>query len=88
MARNRSAVAALQKLEADRQALDRKQRELEDEAALEIGKVILGTGLEGFSKKALRRIAEALARRGEAASLELIDARPDSRPKSAASTSS
>ncbi len=88
MARNRSAVAALQKLEADRQALDWKQRELEDEAALEIGRVILGTGLEGFSKKGLKRIAEALARRGEAASLELVEASPDSHPRAAASKAS
>ena len=37
MPRNRSAIAALQKLEADREALDSKQRELEVQAARELG---------------------------------------------------
>ena len=49
MSSKRSAVAALQKLEADRLALDQRQKELEQQAALELGSVILGTGLETFS---------------------------------------
>ena len=58
MPRNRSAIAALQKLEADREALDTKQRELEAQAAKELGQIILGTGLETFSKKGLKQVAE------------------------------
>jgi len=54
MPRNRSAIAALQKLEADREALDAKQRELEAQAARELGEIILGSGLESLSKKGLR----------------------------------
>ncbi len=72
MPRNRSAISALQKLEADRKELDERQRLLEDEAAREIGRVILGTGLERFSQKGLKRIAGMLAERGEAGAIELL----------------
>ena len=79
MPRSTSAVSALQKLEAERKALDAKQRELESKAAQEVGEVILGTGLEAFSAKGLRQVAEALGRLGEAASIEKLGARPQAR---------
>lgn len=72
MPRNTSAIAALKKLEADREALEAKRRELEEVAARELGRVILGSGLESFSKKALRRTAEILGKLGETAALERL----------------
>lgn len=79
MPRSTSAVSALQKLEAERNALDARQRELEIKAAQEVGEVILGTGLEAFSAKGLRQVAEALGKLGEAASIEKLNARPQAR---------
>jgi len=81
MPRSKSAIAALQKLEADREALDTKQRELEDLAAREVGQMILGTGLETFSRKGLRRIAVELAQRGEEASMDLLFSGPNTPAK-------
>jgi len=75
MPRNRSAIAALQKLEADREALDSKQRELEVQAARELGEIILGSGLESFSKKGLRKVAEELGKLGEDAAIEKLTGR-------------
>ncbi|VVT00865.1 DUF6437 family protein [Erythrobacter sp. EC-HK427] len=72
MPRNKSAIAALQKLEADRKALDTRQRQLEAEAARELGEIILGSGLETFSKKGLRQVAEALGKLGEAAATQRL----------------
>lgn len=74
MPRNRSAVAALQKLEAERETLDARQRELEAAAAQELGQVILGSGLENFSKKGLRQVADVLGKLGEKAALERLGA--------------
>lgn len=82
MPRNQSAIAALKKLEADRNALDRKQLELEEQAALEIGRIILGTGLENFSVKGLTTVARSLARRGEPGALTLLNAAPVEHPRS------
>ena len=65
MPSKRSAVAALQKLEADRLALDQRQKELEKQAAIELGQVILGTGLETFSKRGLSEVANELGKLGE-----------------------
>ena len=76
MARNRSAVAALQKLEENRKALDQKQRELEAQAAREIGDAILGSGLERFSGKGLKRVAKVLGTMGEEAALSQLTADP------------
>ena len=72
MPSKRSAVAALQKLEADRLALDQRQKELEQQAALELGSVVLGTGLEKFSKKGLARVAVELAKLGEDEALKRL----------------
>jgi len=82
MPRNRSAVAALQKLEADRKALDARQRELEAQAAKELGEVILGSGLETFSKKGLKRVAQALGALGEPAAIKKLCSPPDGRSAS------
>lgn len=80
MPRKNSAVEALRKLEADREALAARQRELEKEAALELGQVILGSGLERFSTKGLRRVAEALGAMGEQAALERLAGTRAARP--------
>ena len=72
MPRKNSAVDALSKLEADRAALAARQRELEKEASIEVGQVILGSGLEHFSSKGLRRLAEALGAMGEQAALDRV----------------
>ncbi|MEO1731822.1 MAG: DUF6437 family protein, partial [Pseudomonadota bacterium] len=79
MPSKRSAVAALQKLEADRLALDQRQKELEQQAALELGSVILGTGLETFSKKGLARLGAELAKLGEDEALKRLGASTSSR---------
>ena len=50
-----SAVAALRKLEAERMAIEERRRALEEQAALELGRIILGTGVEAFSRKGLVR---------------------------------
>ena len=74
MPSKRSAVAALKKLEADRLALDQRQKELEKQAALELGSVILGTGLETFSQKGLAKAAVELAKLGEDEALKRLGA--------------
>ena len=65
MPSQRSAIAALKKLEADREALDQRQRELEEKAAIELGQMLLGTGIETFSKKGIRKAGELLGKLGE-----------------------
>ena len=80
MPRKNSAVEALRKLETEREALAARQRELEEKASLEIGQVILGSGLERFSNKGLRRIAEALGALGEQAALERLASTKPARP--------
>ena len=77
MPSQRSAIAALKKLEADREALDQRQREFEQKAAIELGQVLLGTGIETFSKKDIRKVGELLGKLGEAESLRRLEvARP------------
>ena len=85
MPRKYNAIAALQKLENERAALDEKQRKIEVLAAQEIGQVILGSGLEKFSKKNLRKLAIALGELGEEASLARLV--PDQNSKPSAATS-
>ena len=72
MPSKRTAVAALRKLEADRLAMDERKRELERQAALEIGTIVLGTGLEAFSKKGLAQVAGALGKLGEDAAIKRL----------------
>lgn len=77
MPSQRSAIAALKKLEADREALDQRQRELEEKAAIELGQVLLGTGIETFSKKGIRKAGELLGKLGEEEGLQRLEsARP------------
>lgn len=65
MTRKTGAIAALKKLEAEREKLNQKQRELEAKAATELGRVLLGTGVESFSAKHLKQIGMALGKLGE-----------------------
>ncbi|UAB78998.1 hypothetical protein INR77_04690 [Erythrobacter sp. SCSIO 43205] len=65
MPSKRNAIAALKKLETERLALDKRKRELEEKASLELGRAILGTGIETFSKKGLVKIATELGKLGE-----------------------
>ena len=74
MPSQRSAIAALKKLEADREALDQRQRELEEKAAIELGQMLLGTGIETFSKKAIRKAGELLGKLGEEEGLRRLEA--------------
>ena len=77
MPSQRSAIAALKKLEADREALDQRQRELEEKAAIELGQMLLGTGIEAFSKKGIRKAGELLGKLGEDEGLRRLEgARP------------
>jgi hypothetical protein len=76
MPTKRSAIDALRKLEADRQALDERQRELEEKAALELGQLILGSGVEAFSKKGLKLASDILGKLGEAEALRRLGSEP------------
>lgn len=77
MPSQRSAIAALKKLEADREALDQRQRELEEKAAIELGQILLGTGIETFSKKGTKKAGELLGKLGEEEGLRRLEgARP------------
>ena len=87
MPSKRNAVAALKKLEADRLALDKRRQELEERAALELGRVILGTGLEAFSKKGLSKVASELGNLGEEEAMERLVHKPASASRSAHSQS-
>ena len=73
MPSQRSAIVALKKLEADREALDQRQRELEEKAAIELGQMLLGTGIESFSKKGIRKAGELLGKLGEAECLRRLE---------------
>lgn len=83
MPRRNSAIAALQKLEEERSALDAKQRDLEVKAAQEIGQIILGSGLERYSKTNLRKLAGALGKIDEETALSLLLPGKDTKPPSA-----
>lgn len=72
MPSKRSAVAALRKLEAERRVMDERKRELEEKAALEIGTILLGTGLEAFSRKGLTQVAVTLGKLGEEAAIKRL----------------
>ena len=76
MPTKRSAVDALRKLEAERQALDERQRALEERAALELGQLILGSGVEAFSRKGLKQASEMLGKLGEAEALRRLGSEP------------
>ena len=65
MTRKTGAVAELKKLETERKKLDERQRELEARAASELGRALLGTGVESFSAKSLKQIGMTLGKLGE-----------------------
>lgn len=88
MPTKRSAVDALRKLEADRQALDERQRELEEKAALELGQLILGSGVEAFSRKGLKEASEMLGKLGEAEALRRLGSEPSASRRSGTAASS
>tara|TARA_R110000787_G_scaffold227800_2_gene335461 strand:+ start:34000 stop:34233 length:234 start_codon:yes stop_codon:yes gene_type:complete len=69
MPTKRSALAALKRLETEKTALAEKQQTLEQNAALEIGQIFLGSGMESFAPKNLKRIAIALGALSEADAL-------------------
>ena len=69
MPAKRSALAALKRLETEKAALAETQQTLEQNAALEIGQIFLGSGIESFTPKNLKRIAIALGALGEADAL-------------------
>ena len=74
MAREGQALKGLRKLQADRLALEEKQRSLEAQAALELGQLLLGTGLETFAPSAIRKIAMQLGTLGEELALKHVSA--------------
>ena len=88
MPTKRSAIDALRKLEADRQALDERQRELAEKAVLELGRMILGTGVERFSRKGLKQAGEMLAKLGEEEGLRRLGIGPATVRRVAASSPS
>ncbi len=73
MPSQRSAIAALKKLEADHEALDQRRRELEEKAAIELGQMLLGSGIETFSKKGVRKVGELLGKLGEEEGLRRLE---------------
>ena len=87
MPSKRNAVAALKKLEADRLALDKRKQELEEQAALELGRIILGTGLETFSKKGLSKVASELGTLGEEEAIKRLVQKPASASRATQSQS-
>ncbi|ASK87157.1 MULTISPECIES: DUF6437 family protein [unclassified Sphingorhabdus] len=72
MTRKTGALAALKKLESERAKLDTKQQELEAKAAAELGRMFLGSGVEAFSAKSLKRIGTALGKMNEEQALAIL----------------
>ena len=72
MTRKTGALAALKKLESERAKLDTKQQELETKAAIELGRILLGTGVETFSAKSLKLIGTALGKMNEEQALAAL----------------
>tara|TARA_R100001244_G_scaffold47710_2_gene42562 strand:+ start:67961 stop:68206 length:246 start_codon:yes stop_codon:yes gene_type:complete len=72
MTRKTGALAALKKLESERAKLDTKQQELETKAATELGRILLGTGVETFSAKSLKRMGTVLGKMNEEQALATL----------------
>jgi hypothetical protein len=72
MTRKTGALAALKKLESERAKLDTKQQELETKAATELGRMLLGSGIEAFSSKSLKLIGTALGQMNEEQALATL----------------
>lgn len=59
------ALPALAKIRSERDALAKREAELTDKAARELGLLVLGTGAENFSPSAFKKILSALGSLGE-----------------------
>ena len=59
------ALSALAKIKSERDALAKREAELTDRAARELGLLVLGTGAENFSPSAFKKILSALGSLGE-----------------------
>lgn len=59
------ALSALAKIRCERDALAKREAELTDKAAHELGLLVLGTGAENFSPSAFKKILAALGSLGE-----------------------
>ena len=59
------ALSALAKIRSERDALAKREAELTDKAARELGLLVLGTGAENFSPSAFKKILSALGSLGE-----------------------
>ena len=63
------ALAALARLKTERDALARREAELTDTAARELGLLVLGSGLERFSPAGFKKVVTALGSLGESEAL-------------------
>ncbi len=72
MTRKTGALAALKRLESERAKIDTKQQELETRAATELGRMLLGSGIETFSAKSLKQIGLALGKMTEEQALAAL----------------
>lgn len=81
MTRKTGALAALRKLEAEQVKLDAKQQELETRAATELGRMLLGSGVEAFSPKSLKQIGIALGKMGENQALVRLGVESSTMPR-------
>lgn len=59
------ALSALAKIRSERDALAKREAELTDKAAHELGLLVLGTGVENFSASAFKKILSVLGSLGE-----------------------
>ncbi|HEY9092128.1 DUF6437 family protein [Parasphingorhabdus sp.] len=87
MTRKTGALAALKKLETERAKLDTKQQELETRAATELGRMLLGSGVEAFSPKSLKQIGAALGKMGEEQVLIKLEIGSSTAPRNSISQS-
>ena len=60
-----AALSALAKIRSERDALAKREAELIDKAAHELGLLVLGTGAENFSPSAFIKMLSALGSLGE-----------------------
>lgn len=72
MTRKTGALAALKRLENERAKLDTRQKELENKAATELGRMFLGSGIEAFSAKSLKQIGITLGKMTEEQALAAL----------------
>ncbi len=63
------ALEALAKLKTEREALAKREVELTDTAARELGLLVLGSGLERFSPAGFKKLVATLGSLGESEAL-------------------